>query len=114
MAELLFLSNGSTLAIGFFDCGSTVDGGGLPDAVGPVDEEDGLRWRLGMKLAANGDGVGSAGPELTTGGMILLAGVDELDEEDELNKLAQDMAGGADVVTGVGAYGVGTMMGPDV
>lgn len=47
---------------------------------------------------------------------ILLAGADELAEEDELNRLAQDMVGGAAVVVagGGGAYGVGTMMGPDV
>lgn len=56
-----------------------------------------------MKLGANGDGVGSAGPALTTGGMMLLAGVDELDVEDELKRLAHDMVGAAAVVAGGGA-----------
>lgn len=42
--------------------------------------------------------------------MLLDGGVDPLDEEDELNKLAQDLAAGAatTVVTGGG----GTMIGP--
>lgn len=50
-----------------------------------------------------GDGAGKAGPALTTGGITLLAGVDEVEEDEELNKLAQDIAGGAAVVTGGGA-----------
>lgn len=51
--------------------------------------------------------------------LLLDGGVDPLDdEEDELNRLAQDLAAGAAAATvvvagggGGGAYGVGTMMG---
>lgn len=41
--------------------------------------------------------------------MLLDGGVDPLDEDDELNKLAQDLVA-AVVATGGGAYG--TMIGP--
>lgn len=65
-----------------------------------------------MKLLAKGDGVGRAGPAASAGGagvgigwtILLDAGVEPLDDEDELNRLAQDMVAGAAaaVVTGGG------------
>lgn len=117
---LLFLSKGSTLATGFFN--ATDAGGGSVDCVEVAD--DWLpRCRLGMKLGAKGDGVGRAGPAASATGagvaigctMLLDGGVEPLDEEDELNRLAQDLAAGAAaavVAGGGGAYGVGTMIGP--
>lgn len=45
--------------------------------------------------------------------MLLDGGVEPLDEEDELNKLAQDLVAGAAatvVAVGGGAYGVDTMI----
>lgn len=107
---LLFLSNGSTLAIGFFSVTET----GAAVSVDCVEVADDWlpRCRLGMKLGAKGDGVGRAGPTASGAGaggaigwmMLLDDGVDPLDEEDELNKLAQDLAAGA-AATGVAGGG---------
>lgn len=111
---LLFLSKGSTLATGFF---SATEAGGVSvvDCVEVAADEDWLpRCRLGMKLGAKGDGVGRAGPAASddTGAgvaigwtMLLDGGVDPLDEEDELNRLAQDLAAGAAATVVAGGGG---------
>lgn len=93
------LSKGSTLAMGFFE------------ASAGVRDEDWLgRASAGMKEAAKGDGVGSAGLEdcgaaaSDGAGVGAGAGAAALEaDEDELNRLAQDLAGwAAGVATGGG------------
>lgn len=62
---LLFLSKGSTLAIGFFNAATDAAAGGGPSVDCVEGADDGWllpRCRLGMKLGAKGDGVGRAGP----------------------------------------------------
>lgn len=109
---LLFLSKGSTLATGFF---IATDADGVSVDCVEVADDWLLRCRLGMKLGAKGNGVGRAGPAVDASGagvgvaigcmMVLDGGVDPLDEEDGLNKLAQDLAVGAAATVVVGGGG---------
>lgn len=100
--------------MGFFDWLDAASAGVWPDCVPD-------RASAGMKEAAKGDDVGSAGLALVDddSGAVNGAGVgagaeaeaDE-DDDDELNRLAQDLAGW--VTAGIGAGGGGAYDGAGI